>query len=154
MHSYTSRGGRWPLALTLAALVALGTGCAQPSRFSTSTAPMRAPSSLSDVTVSRATSPNHTITRAEFATVSGNTAYDLVFRLRPEFLRGSARGGITGTRNDPAVYINTAAAGTLSALRQIPVDAVAEIHYVPRVDALIRYGPTYLGGVIVVNTRR
>ena len=151
MHAFASRAGRWPLALTLAALSALAAACAPAARYSSS--PVRSAHTASASTATRVGPSSYTITGTELTTVSGNTAYDLVFRLRPEFLRAS-RSAVIGRRAEPVVYINSSAAGPVSALSSIPIGQVTEIRYVAPGEALLTYGPTYSGGVIVVHTRR
>ncbi len=54
----------------------------------------------------------------------------------------------------PVVYIDDAVAGPLSVLWDIPINMVAEIHYVAPVDAFMQHGQRQHGPLIVVRTRR
>ena len=150
MHSYASRAGRWPLALTLIALTALSTGCAQSAQFSTSL-PSRPTSSLAlnDIQLSPM---RHTISAAELGKVPVTSVFEVVSRLRPEFLRRDYSG--IGGPIEPVVYIDDIAAGPLWILSNIPANQVAEIHYVTPADAFMLNGPRHNGGIIVVRMRR
>jgi hypothetical protein len=150
MHSFASRVGRWPLALTLIALTALSTGCAQPTQFSTSL-PSRPVSSLA-LNDTRLSPMRHTISAAELGKVPATSVFEVVSRLRPEFLRRDYSG--IGRPVEPVVYIDDIAAGPPWILWDIPVNQVAEIHYVTPNDAFMVTGPRHNGGIIVVRMRR
>jgi len=92
------------------------------------------------------------VTRAEFKTVRANSAYELVFRLRPEFLRTVP--GIAGAVSHPTVYIDRTDAGPLPLLSDIPAIIVTEIRYITPAEAVRQYGPVHSGGIIAVRTRR
>jgi len=140
MHSFASRVGRWPLALTLIALTALSTGCSQPTQFSTS------------LYETRLSPMNHTITAVELGAAPATSVYEVVSRLRPEFLRRDHAG--IGGPVEPVVYVDDIAAGPPWVLWDIPVNQVAEIHYVTPNDAFMVNGPRHNGGIIVVRMRR
>jgi hypothetical protein len=161
MSSYKSRARRGSLALTLIALVALGTGCAQPSRFAST--PTVSPSEV--VTLASTTRPSinleldgrslrNRISRSEVNQTPASTAYDVVRRVRPEFLRSSARRVAAGSYTQPVVYIDALASGSLSTLAMIPVQSVIDITYFAPVDAMVRFGPSHGAGAIVVRTHR
>jgi hypothetical protein len=161
MLSYKSRARRRPLALTLIALVALGTGCAQPSRFastptvSPSEAVMLVQPTRGSINLERdGRSPRNRISRSEVNQIPASTAYDVVRRLRPEFLHSSARRVAAGSHAVPVVYIDALASGSLSTLAMIPVQSVIDITYFPPVDAMVRFGPSHGAGAIVVRTHR
>jgi hypothetical protein len=150
MHAYASRVGRWSLAFSFVGVLVSGAACAHPTRGSTSR-----PSALQSSLAYRETqlrSTNHTITAAELGAFRANSVYELVTHLRPQFLRSdhtAPRGSA-----EPTVYIDDLLAGPVSVLRSIPVDDVAEIHYVTAVDAFMLHGSKQPGGIISVRLRR
>lgn len=98
------------------------------------------------------------IVREEIEKVSSEAAnaFDVVQRLRPQFLR--ARGATSfggGNRGTPyaKVVVDGVPRGELDALRQIPVLSIEEIRYLGGSDASIRFGTGYDGGAILVKTR-
>jgi hypothetical protein len=93
------------------------------------------------------------------------TAFDVVQRLRPHFLREKSVGAIAvptqadGTRNQAAVkvpiqtYVNGARAGLPAVtLREIQATAVIDILYLNASDATTRFGTGHDNGAIVVRT--
>ena len=150
MHSFASRVGRWPLAVTLIAFTAVSTGCSQPTQFSTRLP--RRPASSFALNDTRLSSMRHTISAAELGRVPAASVFEVVSQLRPEFLRPDYSG--IGRPDEPVVYIDDLAAGPLWILRDIPVNRVAEIHYATAADAFMLNGPRRNGGIIVVRMRR
>ena len=151
MHAYASRVCRWPLALTIAALIVLGVGCARPTRFDTSLSSSSSESSLA-LREAHVRPTSHTISAAELRSFPANSVYELVSRLRPEFIRRDY-DAVRGT-TEPTVYIDDVAAGPLSVLLSLPVNEVTEIHYITATDAFMLRGSTQRGGIIVVRMRR
>jgi hypothetical protein len=107
------------------------------------------------------------ITREEIQDRSpdSRTAFEVVQRLRPHFLRERSSGSISspltaeGNRNTPAVktpvqvYIDGAKIGPASyALRNIQANAVIDILYLNASDATTRFGTGHDNGAIVVRT--
>lgn len=93
------------------------------------------------------------------------TAFDVVQRLRPHFLREKSVGAIAsptnldGTRNQAAVktaiqtYVNGARAGLPAVtLREIQATAVIDILYLNASDATTRFGTGHDNGAIIVRT--
>lgn len=111
---------------------------------------------------SRTTKPErdrNLITADEIATVEATTAYDVVTRLRSEFLR--SRGPVSATmgratqRPAVTVFLDGVEAGPAEqALRQIPAAHVREIRLYRAGDAATKYGSRHAGGVIEVRTTR
>ena len=150
MPSYTSRVGRRPIALIRAALSALAACWSQATRCSLIALSVSGPWAVPpDAPMSSA---RRRVTRAEFKTVRANSAYELVFRLRPEFLRTVS--GIAGAVSHPTVYIDRTDAGPLPLLSDIPAIIVTEIRYITPAEAVKQYGPVHSGGIIAVRTRR
>lgn len=85
-------------------------------------------------------------------------AYDIVKRLRPQFLRsrgansfGNAAGGRSAAV--PKLVVDGAPVGDITLLSQIPAITVREIRYLNGGDATTQYGTGYDGGAVLVFTR-
>jgi hypothetical protein len=95
------------------------------------------------------------ITAQEIAALTVVDAYEVVEKLRPEFLRSRGPSSIRNARPDYAiVYIDGVRAGGLSELRRVPRGVIAEIGYMAAADATTRYGIDHSGGAILVQTNR
>ena len=99
------------------------------------------------------------ITADEIATVDVATAYDIVSRLRPEFLK--TRGPITISPDkatqqpEITVFLDGVESGPVErTLYLIPANQVVEIHLYRSTDAVTKYGTRHTGGVIAVTTKR
>jgi hypothetical protein len=97
------------------------------------------------------------ITRDEIVGTNLGTAYEVVQRLHPQWLR--SRGQVTlreevdaSGAQEPIVYVNSARRGDLEELRNITVENVAEIFYYNGRDASFRFGAGHGSGVIQVIT--
>ena len=106
----------------------------------------------------RASSRDRSIIRSqEIATVQATNAYDIVAKLRSEFLRSrgpisTARGRAT-TPPSISVFVDGIEAGSAeTALRHIPAAQVAEIRLYKATDAVTKFGSRHNGGVIEVLT--
>ena len=82
------------------------------------------------------------------------TGYDIVWRLRPEYLASESRRSTNGEMLQPVVYVDGLKAGDVSALKQILAPMIAEIRYVPPRDAMVNHGARGQGGEIRVYTYR
>ena len=97
-------------------------------------------------------SPMHTdpdvITEDEIATVNASNAYDIIKKLRANFLSYRGKTSMLGTSNaDPTVYVD-------DSLRTIPASQVTSIRVYRSWDAMTKYGQGNMGGVIAVNTKQ
>lgn len=95
----------------------------------------------------------------EIETVEATTAYDIVAKLRAEFLRSrgpaSASRGRATERPMVTVFVDGVEAGPADpALRSIQAIDVAEIRMYRAGDAATKYGTRHTGGVLEVTTRR
>ena len=81
------------------------------------------------------------------------TAYDVVQRLRPQFLRTRPSGSIQNPTPVPVkVYVDGSSRAGVNALREILSIAVVDIIYLDGKDATTRYGIGHENGAIVVRT--
>jgi hypothetical protein len=108
----------------------------------------------------RRTDRDRSLIRAdEIATVHAANAYDIVAKLRADFLR--TRGPITTTRGRATtppvitVFVDGIEAGPVDAtLHHIPANSVHEIRLYRAADAATKYGSRHNGGVIEVVTNK
>jgi len=80
------------------------------------------------------------------------TAYQIVARLRPEWLRRRGRASV----RDPGavvVYLNGMRQGGVSVLDAIVAETVLEMEYLNGQEATTRFGTGHGGGVILVRLR-
>ena len=99
--------------------------------------------------------PREIITREEIQdrAPDAKTAYDVIQRLRPQFLRTRASGSVTSQGTVPIkVYVDGASRGTVIVLRDIQATAVISIFYLDGNDATTRYGTNHENGAIIVKT--
>ena len=102
----------------------------------------------------RFNSSREIITGSEIAAVRGNNAFDLISRLRPEYLTAlTGRDGLH-TPVEPVVYVNDQEAGGVAVLRQISLEMVGEVRYVRPADAFLHHGERHRGGEIYLYIRR
>ena len=136
-------------ALSLAVLVCFGACSIIPNPFS------RTPSPGSSEGEQR-TSPDDLSREEIFRDGEADpTAYELVQRLRPNWLR--ARGQVSLGSPEAAyalVYMNDVLFGNLMTLHQIPPSQIERMEFVRSIDATIRWGTGHTAGVINIVTGR
>jgi hypothetical protein len=94
------------------------------------------------------------ITEPEIVGAHANSAYDVIHKLRANFL--SARGQtsiLLATSSYPTVYVDGQRYGDIDALRIIPARDVASIRLYRAWDATTRFGTGNTNGVIAITTR-
>ncbi len=123
-------------------IVLAAAACAPSARSGQPPAPLERP---------WAQSTRQIIAAPEIAEARALTAYDVIVRLRPEFLRNASRDA-SRPSSDPVVYINSLPAGGISTLRQISADMIVEVRYVLPRDAVTHHGEASRGGEIMIYT--
>jgi hypothetical protein len=99
------------------------------------------------------------ITQEEIASSSAANVYDLIQRLRPNFLRtrGAVHGAPTTENHLEAVqlvvYMNENRLGNSDQLRQIPLGDIREVRYFSASDATTKWGVGHSAGAIQVVSR-
>jgi hypothetical protein len=109
--------------------------------------------------------PRDLITREEIRerAVEAKTAYDVIRRLRPQFLRERSSGSIpdltdstsnvAATRHPIQVYVNgVRTASSIAELRDIVSETIIDIRYLNASDATTRFGTGHNNGAILVRT--
>jgi hypothetical protein len=101
------------------------------------------------------------ITTEEIARSSATNAYELIQRVRPNYLR--TRGAVHGTPNangtnrleavDLVVYLNDNRLGGSDQLRQIAISDIREIRYFSSSEATTKWGTGHSAGAIQVVSR-
>ena len=100
------------------------------------------------------------ITRAEVSTSNATNAYELVSRLRPNWLRATATGTIGGgsiTNQAILVYLDRQRLESLDAMKTLSVEVIDSVNWldaarVPTVMPDVPSGP--IAGAIVIRTRK
>lgn len=82
------------------------------------------------------------------------TAYDALYRLRPEFLQEHRVSGTGDRERLPGIRINDAPTTEIQVLRTIPARSLVDVRFVRSLDARYRFGAGYPAGVILVQTER
>jgi hypothetical protein len=83
------------------------------------------------------------------------TAYDVVRRLRPQFLRSRPSGSVQNRAPVAIkVFVDGGFRGGLNVLNEIQAHNVIEINYLNGSDATTRFGTGYESGAILVTTGR
>jgi hypothetical protein len=97
--------------------------------------------------------PNY-ITGAELQSAAAGSTLDAVRKLRPEFLRSSARAVTLGEPSRPSLYVNWTYYGDLSLLSAIPIAEIRNIAFLHPSEGRLRFGAACAcaAGVLVVKT--
>jgi hypothetical protein len=119
--------------------------------------PLAAQDSVITIRLPKLRRQANVISHAEIEQIrnQARNAFEVVSRLRAQFLKNRVRGDAIGTADwgrGPQVVLDDSPYGGVETLRNIEVDAIEEIRYVSGTDAAVRYGPEYHGGAIVVLT--
>ena len=94
------------------------------------------------------------ITADQISASQQTNAYDVVSRLRPNFLKSRGRTTVYGQGSDYAtVFLDGQSFGDLNSLRNISSPQISSIHYIRGTDAVTLYGMQYGAGVIDVKTK-
>ena len=99
-------------------------------------------------------SDRNVITETELASVPAPNLYDLIEKLRPNFLRSRGQTSLNTPGSEyAAVYVDGRPYGDLRSLRTLIPSQVGEVHYYDAPSAAARFGMINATGVIDVTTR-
>lgn len=104
----------------------------------------------------RASAPSNpnVITQEEIVASNAATAYDVVARLRADFLRDRGPTSLLLPNNhQPMVFLGDQLYGEIDQLREFRSSDLAEIRFYPGPDAVTKFGSQYSGGVIQLVPR-
>ena len=94
------------------------------------------------------------ITEDEILSTNATTAYDVVARLRAEYLRNRGPTSLLlPNRAEPTVFLNEQLYGSIDVLKQVRSSDLTEIRFYDGPDAVTKFGSQYSGGVIQLVTR-
>lgn len=143
--------------LCAGALITVGVmACAPATSTSTSTAPRPA----RNIGPALPLTPTSRVIDAERIHRSGShSALDAIRALVPGYRSIETRplgmdwiGVTAASRGSPRVLVDGHAIGDLETLRMVPARDIIAIHVLSAPDATIRFGPSFNGGAIVVQT--
>jgi hypothetical protein len=90
----------------------------------------------------------------ESTNTAGMTVYDLVARLRPEYLRSRGVNSIRDTTPPTAiVYLDGTRYGSLDQMKSLSADRVLQIQYLSASSAQTRFGLDHTGGAILITSK-
>ena len=94
------------------------------------------------------------ISSDEIEAANQPTAYDVIKKLRANFLSYRGRTSLSGTSPaEPVVFLDEQVYGPLASLRTISASHVETIRMYRTWEAQTKFGPGLMGGVIAVYTR-
>jgi hypothetical protein len=94
------------------------------------------------------------LTRTEIEDSHANSAWDVIVKLRANFLTSrGANSLLVNVNKEPTVFLDDVEYGNLGTLKNIPASSVAEIRFIEGWNAETRFGPGHAAGVIDVFTR-
>jgi hypothetical protein len=105
-------------------------------------------------TTSVSTGDANIITAAQISASQQTNAYDVVRKLRPNFLKSRGRTTVYGQGSDyAAVFLDGQSFGDLGSLRNIASSQIRSIRFIRGTDAVTMHGMQYGAGVIDVRTK-
>ena len=100
-------------------------------------------------------STSNVISRAELEAEGSANVYDVIARLRPNFLRSRGPTSVmnASARTVAAVFVDDIEYGDLESLRRFPAMRIAEIRYYSGPEATTKFGSVFGAGVIALKAR-
>ena len=94
------------------------------------------------------------ITAEEISSTSANNAYEAIQMLRPNLLNRDMRRSIDMySTAGVVVYVQGVKYGDKESLKTISVLEIAEIKYLPKSEATMRFGSDHAGGAFLIKLR-
>jgi len=98
---------------------------------------------------------SNVISEAEIDASGGSTAYDVIQKVRSNFLSDRGKTTIMGAApNKPSVFVDGVHFGEISALRSVSARQLTSIRLYRAWEAQQKYGSGFVGGVIELTTRK
>jgi hypothetical protein len=100
-------------------------------------------------------SASNVITRAELDAAGSTNTYDVIVRLRPNYLRSRGPTSVmnASARTVAVVFVNETEYGDLESLRRFPATRIEEIRYYSGPEATTKFGSPFGAGVIALKPR-
>jgi hypothetical protein len=94
------------------------------------------------------------ISEAEIDASGGTTAYDVILKVRSNFLSDRGKTTLIGAApNKPSVFVDGVHYGEIASLRTVSARQLSSIRLYRAWEAQQRYGSGFVGGVIELTTR-
>ena len=94
------------------------------------------------------------ITAGEVAASTAQNAYEMINKIRPQYLKTRGRTTVLlDTPDRASVFMDGVLFGTPDALKTIATSQIREVRFYPATDAGIKFGSQYGAGVIDIKTR-
>jgi len=99
-------------------------------------------------------SSRNVISQEEIDSSNASNMYDLIARLRADFLKDRGAVSIkTNQRERAVVFLNDQEYGILETMRNIPIGRISEVRYYTGIEAVGKFGSQYGGGVVLLVSR-
>ncbi len=97
--------------------------------------------------------PHNMIQLGQIREQTASDAYDLIRKLRPQWLRSRAHRSshFNGTAPQAMVYVNDNRYGDIDSLREISAEQIKEVRFMNAGEAAIRFGLNLAGGAILIS---
>jgi hypothetical protein len=141
----------------LPALVLVAAAC---SASTQSSSPAPAPSGAASAQAAAPRAPRSSqnlITSEEVAKSAASNAYDVVQKLRPQWLRVksmSVSSIASGGSDAPSVFLNDVRYGDITSLRSIDITSLRQLQFLTAAEATTRWGTGYPAGAILVTAAK
>ena len=95
------------------------------------------------------------ITETEIAQLPSSSLYDLIQKVRPEFLRSRGTSSFSNTDTEyPVVFVDGRLYGDMASLRTLVSAQISQVRYYDAMAAQAKYGVIKASGVIDVTVKQ
>jgi hypothetical protein len=100
-------------------------------------------------------SDRNIITQAEIAQLPSSSLYDLIQKVRPEFLRSRGTSSFSDTNTEyPVVFVDGRQYGDMASLRTLVSAQISQVRYYDAMAAQAKFGVIKASGVIDVTVKQ
>jgi len=100
-------------------------------------------------------SDRNIITQAEIAQLPSSSLYDLIQKVRPEFLRSRGTSSFNDTNTEyPVVFVDGRQYGDMASLRTLVSAQISQVRYYDAMAAQAKFGVIKASGVIDVTVKQ
>jgi hypothetical protein len=106
--------------------------------------------------IGRHSADTQLITESEVDNSHGANAFEVIQKIRPNFLHDRGETSLNKSRSTPypIVYVDGQEFGAIESLRKIPASQISTIRLYHAWEAATVFGASSGGGVIAITTRR